>query len=148
MLKIQIIDDDPAILDLLDGLIRSSLETCLITRTETPTVVPGQNVYVIDNSFECEQEAIRLADTARRNAPDALIIAYSSTLDELEWKALVNAGCNTVGCKSDPADLGQILGAIRAYESRHDSDRQRRTLRGSVDSIRQLIDSWNERVSS
>ena len=149
--KILLVDDDPMALSFLEFKLRSGLPAFdCETRTE-PNIDGAFDIYFIDNDFQGRRVAAELASRIRRERPDALIIAFSGTLDSQTLKNLINAGCSGACDKSQPGDLDEALQVARKYidtlnQQRASQRPQRGGLVDAVRSIRGLLDSWNTRL--
>ena len=149
--KILLVDDDPMALSFLEFKLRSALPpfTCE-TRTE-PNIDGAFDIYFIDNDFQGRRVAAELASRIRQERPNALIIAFSGTLDQQTLKNLINAGCSGACDKSQPADLDEAIKVSHTYienlQREHDAQKpQRGGIVDAVRSIRGLLDSWNTRL--
>ena len=150
-IKILLVDDDPMALSFLEFKLRSALPVFECeTRTE-PNIDGAFDIYFLDNDFQGRRVAAELASRIRQERPNALIIAFSGTLDSQTLKNLINAGCSGACDKSQPGDLDEALKVTRKYidtlqRQRESEKPQRGGIVDAVRSIRGLLDSWNTRL--
>jgi DNA-binding NarL/FixJ family response regulator len=143
-----LIDDDIWSLRLLKGMLEQCFPDLRIeTRTE-PDASGSFDIYFIDNLIGERFMAEPLAREIRASNPDALVIAFSATLDRETLKSLLRAGCNGACDKTIPSDLPITMEITQRYiESILSSPaREGRGLRGVVGSIRGLLREWNARL--
>ena len=107
-------------------------------------------MYLLDDDFEGVRLAGKLARRIRAQRPDALILAFSASLDGNTLKELLSAGCNGVCDKRVPADLPEMLGALdrclaelEELNAEAPSDLSGRYL---VKTFRDLFRAWNQRL--
>ena len=146
-----LLDDDIWSLRLLSGLLQTCFPDMKIETRETPDWRGEFDVYFIDNEFEGKHLATDLARKIRRANPEALIIAFSATLDSECLKGLINAGCDGACDKSIPADLTRAMDIVQVFIENAKRRLKpgvpaRKGLAGAVESIRDLLREWNSRL--
>ncbi len=144
-----IVDDDPWSLRLLRGMLRECFPMLSIETRSLPVAEPGYNMYLIDNDFKGKMMAASLARDIRVVAPDALIIAFSGTLDRKTLVSLLNAGCDGACDKSRLSEMSGVMEVIQRYcESIvvTQNSRSRGSLREAVRAVADLIREWNTRL--
>ncbi len=151
-LKALLLDDDPYALDFLrEVLVERYPGLAIDCRTE-PDPTGEFDLYFIDDDFEGVRLAGKLARRIRAQRPDALILAFSASLDAGTLKELLNSGCNGVCDKKVPADLPEMLGALdRCIEELEQGRRGARpdlSGRYLVKTFRALFREWNRRLES
>ena len=67
-----------------------------VTVTNEPRVLPGYDVYLIDNRFGQRELALDLCAQTRQVAPEALIIVWSAHVTKELLKELSRVGINAV----------------------------------------------------
>ena len=143
-----LIDDDVWCLRLLKGMLQQCFpELRIVTRTE-PDVSGEFDIYFIDNLIGDTFMVESLARQIRRTRPDALVIAFSATLDRETLKTLLSAGCNGACDKTIPSDLPMTMAVTQRYIEGvlAAPAREGRGLRGVLTSIRGLLREWNARL--
>jgi len=143
-----LIDDDIWSLRLLKGMLQQCFPEL---RIETRTVADTSgdfDIYFIDNLVDGREIAADLAAEIRERRPDALIIAFSATLDQDLLKALLLAGCNGACDKTVRDDLPMTMKVTQRYiESLLAAPAPGgRGLRSVLRSIRGLLHEWNARL--
>jgi len=117
-IRVVIVDDDPITGMYMRARLAVKLKDIgevLIDVMTEPLIVPGYDVYIIDNQFnEMSLASILVAD-ARRTAPESLIITMSATLDYRTIALIVNRGCNGVYDKSNPLDNETVIDMLINY---------------------------------
>lgn len=144
-----IVDDDPWSLRLLRGMLRECFPMLSIETRSLPVAEPGYNMYLIDHDFKGKMMAASLARDIRVVAPDALIIAFSGTLDRKTLVSLLNAGCDGACDKSRLSEMSGVMEVIQRYcESIvvTQNSRSRGSLREAVRAVADLIREWNTRL--
>lgn len=147
-----LLDDEPIFLQVLETQLTSEVEGLVIEKRETPDPSGEFDIYFIDNEFDGVPCAAHLAHEIRAKAPEALVIAFSGTLDAGVLKELLNAGCNGVCDKAVASDLPYALRAARKFAE----DRLREATEpagpvgflGAIRAISELLKEWNSRLDS
>ena len=106
--------------------------------------------YFLDNDFEGELRAGQLAREIRTRAPEALVVAFSGTLDIETLKGLINAGCDGAAEKGVPSSLRPILALVEKRLSEMVDSHKRAAgpfggVKHAAGSIRDILEDWNER---
>ena len=89
-----VVDDDELALDMLKRRLGKTFPDMEIDVTTDPAVKGTHDIFLIDNDFDGVILGPSLGREMRRANPDALIVAFSSTLDAGSLKGLLNAGCD------------------------------------------------------
>ena len=145
-----IVDDDTWSLRLVKGMLNECFPKMRVETRQTPDTSGEFDIYFIDNDFDGQRMAGKLATQIRRERPNSLIIAFSGMLDTETLKDLINAGCNGACDKSVYGDLARSMEIVQAYidqfvHSPTVKD-ESRGFGGAVDSIRGLLHEWNRRL--
>src|SRR5581483_11385617 len=74
--RVAVLDDNPVSTKLGEKVLRRRFPNAEITVSHEPHVVPGQDVYLLDNQFGSSECAVALATEIRRTDPDCLIILW------------------------------------------------------------------------
>jgi hypothetical protein len=138
--KIAILDDCPVSTKLQQRLISTRFPGGEITVCHEPRLLPGQDVYLIDNQFGTEEHALELARRTRAVEPDALIIVWSATITKELLKRLARIGINAVAEKGNPADTAAALDVMAKFFRR---PRRHHTFGETIHSIHELLVEWN-----
>jgi DNA-binding NarL/FixJ family response regulator len=149
-MKALLLDDDPYALEFLRAILSERYPDLAIDARCEPDPTGEYDVYLLDDDFEGLRLAGKLARRIRAQRPDALILAFSASLDAGTLKELLGAGCNGVCDKRVPADLPGMLsaldrcmGEIEQRRSEPPSDLSGRYL---VKTFRELFRAWNQRL--
>jgi DNA-binding NarL/FixJ family response regulator len=149
-LKALLLDDDPYALEFLRAVLSERYPDLAIDARAEPDPTGEYDVYLLDDDFEGVRLAGKLARRIRAQRPEALILAFSASLDGPTLKELIGAGCNGVCDKRVPADLPEMLAAldrclneIAEQHSEPPSDLSGRYL---VKTFRELFRAWNQRL--
>lgn len=145
-----LVDDDPMALEHLELVLSSRFPDLEITTRRTPDVSGSFDFYFLDNDFEGELLAGKLAREIRSANEDALVVAFSGALDVETLKRLINAGCDGACEKGVPASWRPILAMVEErLAAMIDSHRREAGAFGGVrhaaGSIRDLLEEWNAR---
>jgi N-acetylglucosaminyldiphosphoundecaprenol N-acetyl-beta-D-mannosaminyltransferase len=145
-----LVDDDPMALEHLELLLSSRFPDLEIETRLAPDVSGEFDFYFLDNDFEGELMAGKLAREIRARDRDATVIAFSGRLDVDTLKRLINAGCDGACEKGVPSSWRPILTLVeKRLEGMVESHRRAAGPFGGVKhaagSIRDLLEDWNER---
>ena len=147
-----LLDDDEYALDLLKAVLQERYPRLEIETRLEPDPSGSYDFYFLDDDFEGVRLAGRLARRIRAQQPDAVVVAFSASLDEPTLKELLNAGCHGVCDKKVAGDMPAMLasvdrciGEIEAARQRPPSDISGRDL---VRTFRELFREWNLRLAS
>jgi len=147
-LRTLILDDDEWALRLIRYVLEESLPGVEIEERQSPDISGDFDIYVVDNDFGGTRRAAEIVPSIREQSPDALVVAFSATLDRATLKTLLNAGCNAAFEKGRPDDLDALSRVARDYlQSTRERSEPRRGVVESARVIRDLIQEWNERLS-
>ena len=142
-----IVDDDPHAAEMLATRLRHEIPTLDITLADRPEPAAGHDIYLIDNDFDGIKLGTRLAKELRAVSPEALIVAFSGTLDAKTLKELLNAGCNGACEKGDDHDFATLV--TLAKQVGKEKPRNGESGNGLVHVMRSLADllkQWNNRL--
>jgi len=150
--KALLLDDDPYALEFLRAILSERYPALVIDSRSEPDPTGEYDLYLLDDDFEGERLAGKLARRIRAQRPEALILAFSATLDGATLKELLGAGCNGVCDKRVPSDLPEMLAALdRCLTELEERDREAPSdLSGRylVKTFRELFRQWNQRLES
>lgn len=151
-MKALLLDDDPYALEFLRAILSERYPGLEIHARSEPDPTGEYDVYLLDDDFEGVRLAGKLARRIRAQRPEALILAFSASLDDKTLKDLLGAGCNGVCDKRVPSDLPEMLEALdrcmtelEREQHRPPSDLNTRYL---VNTFRDLFRAWNRRLDS
>ena len=147
-----LVDDDPMALEQLELLLTSRFPDLEVEKRCHPDVAGSFDFYFLDNDFDGELQAGRLAQEIRARERGAVIIAFSGRLDVETLKRLINAGCDGACEKGAPGSWRPIFDLVqRRLTAMVESHRREVGAFGGVKhaagSIRDLLQHWNERAS-
>lgn len=145
-----LVDDDPMALEHLELLLSSRFPDLEITTRRTPDVAGEFDFYFLDNDFEGELMAGRLAREIRARQKAATVIAFSGRLDIETLKRLINAGCDGACEKGVPSSWRPILALVEERLAAMVDSHKREAgafggVRHAAGSIRDILEEWNER---
>ncbi len=151
-LKALLLDDDEYALEFLQAILRERYPSLTIERRLEPDPTGDFDLYFLDDDFEGVRLAGRLARRIRAQRPQAVILAFSASLDKPTLKELLNAGCNGVCDKKVTSDLEGMLAALDRCVHAIEDQRQRHprqiTGRYLLNTFRELFREWNRRLDS
>ena len=113
--RVVVIDDDPITLMYMRAFLSNRFKDVTIETQQEPLIVPGYDVYMIDNQFDDTSMAIDLVSEIKKTSPKSLIVSMSSTLDYNTLLEMVNRGCTGVYDKTNPRDNEMVLDLMRHY---------------------------------
>ncbi len=148
--KALLVDDDQHALDQLELLLSSRFPDLRIETRTSPDVSGTFDFYFLDNDFDGQRLAGKMARRIRAERPSATIIAFSGVLDVETLKRLINVGCDGVCDKAEPSSWRPIIELIDARLGGMVA-RQRTEhmafggVRHSAHSIGNLLRDWNDR---
>jgi len=141
-----VVDDDPNAIEYISYLLRREVPGLEITCRSTADVSGDFEIYLLDNDFAGTRVASRLTENIRLRNPNALVLAFSASLDLATLKGLLNAGCDAVADKSEPADQVLLIDIIQRYISAATLEHARVSQRRStLSSVVDLLREWNKR---
>ncbi len=147
-----LLDDDEYALEFLKAILSDRYPTLSIETRLAPDPTGEFDLYFLDDDFEGLRLAGRLARRIRAQRPNAVILAFSASLDQGTLKELLNAGCNGVCDKKVPADMPLMLDAldraVGALERERDRPPEVLTGRYLVRTFRELFREWNRRLEA
>jgi DNA-binding NarL/FixJ family response regulator len=141
-----VLDDDPWAIELIRGHLAERFPALNVESRLEPDPTGEFDVFLIDNDFRGEPRAEALANQIRRRSPQALIVAFSSTLSADLLRSLINGGCNGACEKGNPAELEDLTHIIHAYLSARSDQRRETGFLGAARAIRSLLTEWNRRL--
>ncbi len=110
--RVLLIDDDIDIHKMFGAQFRHRFPKLKLDTSLEPQVGGAYDVFVIDNQFTEGKMAESLAQSIRKEHPEAVIIAHSATLDVRTLKSLLNKGCSGACEKGNPEDLEVLFKLI------------------------------------
>jgi N-acetylglucosaminyldiphosphoundecaprenol N-acetyl-beta-D-mannosaminyltransferase len=148
-LRALIVDDDQHAVDMMEVVLSSRFPQLEIEKRTEPNVQGDFDFYFLDDDFDGERLAARLATEIRERQPNAKVFACSAVLGVDTLKGLINAGCHGVCDKTDPKSWMPMLEATdrRFADLARERRRQKKYFGGvrqSADSIQTLLTNWNE----
>jgi DNA-binding NarL/FixJ family response regulator len=147
-----LLDDDEYALDYLQAILLDRYPDLDIDRRLDPDPSGEYELFFLDDDFEGERLAGKLARHIRSQNPSAVILAFSASLDQATLKELLNAGCNGVCDKKVPGDLPLMLEALDRAIAAIDEERRRPpdSLSGKylIKTLRGLFRAWNRRLEA
>ncbi len=149
-LKALLLDDDPYALEFLRAILSERYPGLAIDVRSEPDPTGEYDIYLLDDDFEGVRLAGKLARRIRAQRPEALILAFSASLDGQTLKELLGAGCNGVCDKRVPTDLPEMLAALDRcmgrLEEQHLEPPSDLSGRYLVKTFRELFRAWNQRL--
>jgi DNA-binding NarL/FixJ family response regulator len=149
-MKALLLDDDPYALEFLRAILSERYPGLSIDVRSEPDPTGEYDLYLLDDDFEGVRLAGKLARRIRAQRPEALILAFSASLDGQTLKDLLGAGCNGVCDKRVPADLPEMLASLDRCIEEVEEQRAERpsdlTGRYLVKTFRELFRAWNQRL--
>jgi CheY-like chemotaxis protein len=145
-----IIDDDPDAIAFMKWYLEEHFPWVRVASGTEADAVKGFDMYFIDNNFNGKARAVEIVKALRETEADALIIAYSATLDAPTFKALLNAGCNGAiekGSARDMAVMGRMTKNFIDKKSSEAIEPKARGFRGTIHSMVELINKWNDALA-
>lgn len=147
--KLLILDDDPHYSGMLALKLRMQFPELVISASQRSKVLPGYDIYILDNDFSGDECGAKLAEEVRVVAPESLVAVLSGTLEFSLLKRLVNCHAAGVFDKSDDDDLARLMDLIDRFllsqqgvkaDSRKDS-------KSVLVGISNLLSEWNRRLA-
>lgn len=141
-----IVDDDPDAIQYISYVLRREIPELELTCRLTADVSGVFDVYLLDNDFAGRRIAGQLTEEIRLVNPNALILAFSASLDLATLKGLLNAGCDAVADKSEATEQALLVELIQRYIESIVVSRARKPARtGTLGSVIELLREWNKR---
>lgn len=151
-IKALLLDDDRYALEFLQAMLLDRHPEISIEMRTTPDPSGAFDVYFLDDDFDGVRLAGKLARRIRAQCPEALILAFSASLDAPTLKELLAAGCDGVCDKKVPSDVPEMLDTLdrclvelAQASGRPIVDPRRPHL---VATFRELFREWNLRLDS
>ncbi|MFT5289288.1 MAG: DNA-binding NarL/FixJ family response regulator [Planctomycetota bacterium] len=143
-----LLDDDEYALEYLDVILQERFPDLEVETRLRPDPSGSFDLYFIDDDFEGVRLAGKLARKIRAQDPNAMVLAFSASLDEGTLKELLNAGCLGVCDKKVPGDMPAMLDAIeRAIDTLQAARREpQRDAAHLFSTLRSLFHEWNRRL--
>ena len=145
-----IMDDDPDAIAFMKWFMEEHFPWVRIASGTEADAVKGFDMYFIDNNFHGKARAVEIVKALRETEKDAMIIAYSATMDAKTFKALMNAGCNGAaekGNASDMAVIGRMTKDFINKKSTEAAEKKSNGFRGTIESMAEMIGKWNAAVN-
>lgn len=146
-----IMDDDPDAIAFMKWFMEEHFPWVRVATGTEADAVKGFDMYFVDNNFHGKARAVEIVRALRETEKDAMIIAYSATMDAITFKALMNAGCNGAaekGCSTDMAVMGRMIRAYIDQKNQEATKKNSQGFRGTIESMAEMIGKWNEAVST
>jgi len=147
--KLLILDDDPHYSGMLALKLRMQFPELVISASQRNKVLPGYDIYILDNDFSGDECGAKLAEEVRSVAPESLVAVLSGTLEFSLLKRLVNCHAAGVFDKSDDDDLVRLIELIDRYLlAQHDSKNMgKKESKNVLVGISDLLSEWNRRLA-
>lgn len=147
--KLLILDDDPHYSGMLALKLRMQFPELVISASQRNKVLPGYDIYILDNDFSGDECGAKLAEEVRAVAPESLVAVLSGTLEFSLLKRLVNCHAAGVFDKSDDSDLERLMDLIDRYllSQRDAKDIGRKQSKSILIGISELLGEWNKRLA-
>eukprot|EP00752_Nemacystus_decipiens_P013695 g12148.t1 len=110
-----ILDDDPDAIAFMRWFMEEHFPWVRVATGTEADAVKGFDIYFIDNNFHGKARAVEIVKALRETEKDAMIIAYSATMDAKTFKALLNAGCNGAAEKGNAGDMAVIGHMVKDF---------------------------------
>ena len=144
-LRALVLDDDEYALEFLRAILSDRYPGLTIETRMEPDPDGEHDLYFLDDDFDGVRLAGELARRIRKQRPDAIILAFSASLDAPTLRELLIAGCNGVCDKKVQSDLPEMLEALdRCMEDF--TTRNKEEEDSVVGTFRDLFDEWNRRL--
>lgn len=149
-LRALLLDDDEYALEYLKAVLQERFPTLEVETRLSPDPTGTFDFYFIDDDFDGVRLAGKLARKIRAQSPEALVLAFSASLDATTLKELLNAGCTGVCDKKVPTDMPAMLDAVSRCIAELERVREapQRDARHLVSTLRNLFKEWNRRLGS
>ena len=148
MIRIQIIDDDRWCAEAIKAMLMDIETDMFFDIVTTPDPIDGFDLYIIDNEFTSGDHAVGMAKTIRVRNPDAMIMACSGTMNRVQFKELINAGCNAVVEKGSAKDRATMINVIERFAAMKRSSITQTSIGSVMADIRGILSTWNARMES
>jgi DNA-binding NarL/FixJ family response regulator len=144
--KALLVDDDPVLLSLLRLKLKRACPNLTIAQSQVPELIPGFDVYVIDNDFYGARSGAKLAERIRTQSPNAQVYVFSSCLDVPLLKRVANVGANGVFDKREQADIERLIDIIASHceNAAEPIEPMRRNL---IADITAMLRAWNRKLA-
>ncbi len=148
MIRIQIIDDDFWCAEAIKAMLMDIDPGIVFEYSEEPSPVDGCDIYIIDNEFGNKDHAESIVGEVRKNNPEAMIMVCSGTMDRIQYKNVINAGCDIAVEKGNTADRETMMVAIGRQVLASRSSSRKISLVHVIKDICSIISNWNTRLES
>lgn len=147
--KLLILDDDPHYSGMLALKLRMQFPELVISASQRNKVLPGYDVYILDNDFLGDECGAQLAEEVRAVAPESLVVVLSGTLEFSLLKRLVNCHAAGVFDKSDDEDLTRLIELIHRYllSTSQAKGAGKHEIKNVLVGISELLGEWNKRLA-
>ena len=149
-IKALLLDDDEYALEYLRAILEERFENLDVEVRLRPDPSGSFDLFFIDDDFDGVRLAGKLARKVRAQDANAIVLAFSASLDESTLKELLNAGCDGVCDKKVPGDMPAMLDAVeRAIEAIQKVRRE--PARDAVhlfSTLKGLFREWNRRLGA
>jgi len=145
-IKVLILDDDINAYEILKFNIESKFDNLFLEYRKEPDVSGNFDIYILDNDFKGKQEIESMVKKIRNNKVNALIIAFSATLNQSILKNLLNHGCDAVAEKTMPSDMEMTMKVIEKYcDMKKESGKP--CFIKTINALSELLRQWNHRMN-
>jgi len=146
-----LLDDDAYALDFLKAILADRFPEMEVETRLTPDPSGEYDIYFLDDDFNGIRLAGELARRIRKQRPEALILAFSASLDASTLKELLSSGCNGVCDKKVPSDMPAMFEALsRCLEEIKERESSPLNQRSPtlLPTLRELLREWNRRLEN
>lgn len=147
--RIAIIDDDPFVSTHLQHTFRQRIPHAEVVGISNPIAPAGFDVYIVDREFGGDSHGRDLVKRIKKVAPNGLVIAYSAFLDRDFLRSLVREDCEGAFDKGSIEELEEMTTLIEDFIETGELPKSiRKSSKGTVRSILDLLREWNIRLST
>ncbi len=149
-LRALLLDDDKYALEFLKTVLAERYPDLEIDTRLEPDPSGDYDLFFLDDDFDGIRLAGKLARRIRTRRPEAVVLAFSASLDEGTLKELLGAGCNGVCDKKVPSDMPAMLEALDRCLIELNRSRMRASSTSGflLNTFRDLFREWNRRLGS
>lgn len=147
-IRVLILDDDENASALLEYRLSEKFSNLEISVSDSPTPLPGFDIYFVDNDFDGESHLVEVVEQLRRQNPDSLCIAFSGCLHHDTLKRLVNAGCDHVCEKGQQQELVRTLDIVDDFVRNRPFARSDSGFLSTIRAVTDLFREWNRRMEN
>ena len=147
-LRALVLDDDKYALEFLRALLTERYPELEVVGRLEPDPGGAFDLYFLDDDFEGIRLAGKLARKIRVKAPEAIVVAFSASLDANTLRELIAAGCHGVCDKKVPGDIPEMLDSLDRCMDELSAVRSAERSGGKhlFGTFRELFAEWNRRL--